>query len=432
MTDPPRKAWWRSIGPGLITACVVFGPGSLLVSSNVGARYGYDLLWLLVLTGIFMGTYVTLAARIGVVGGASPCTLVAARLGRPAAFILGLNLCLICATFQFGNNLAFVLAAKALVPGIRESLPAQTCVLVAINALIIVFLFSAREIYRVVERIMKVMVALILACFLFNLGVAIARLDPSLSEMLRGLLPGLPEDLTVALPSREDGEIVNPMVLVAGLVGTTFSVGGAFFQGNLVRERGWTIRDYRNGFGDAIAGVSVLACVSLVIILTTATVIRGREASDIGVLAESLAPLLGPTAYTVFCIGLLAVASNPFLINAMIGGTILADGAGLPARLSDPWPRFLTVLVLLLGMGVAIAALHTGERPVDLVIFGQALTVLGNPLMAVTLLWLANRRDVLGEYRNRLVHNVFGALGLGAVVVLAVYVLKLLMMKLGL
>jgi len=82
---------------------------------------------------------------------------------------------------------------------------------------------------------------------------------------------------------------------------------------------------------------------------------------------------------------------NPFLINAMIGGSILADGIGKPPKLSDQWPRRFTVVVLLAGMVVAMLALRTGQKPVKLIIFGQALTVIGNPLMAVTILWLANR-----------------------------------------
>ena len=101
-----REPWWRSIGPALITACVVFGPGSLLISSNVGARHGYDLVWLLIVTGVLMGTYMTMGARIGVMGGATPCQLIAARLGRVAAAVIGINLCLICSAFQFSNNLA--------------------------------------------------------------------------------------------------------------------------------------------------------------------------------------------------------------------------------------------------------------------------------------------------------------------------------------
>jgi manganese transport protein len=61
-----RVSILRSIGPALITACVVFGPGSLIISANVGATYGYDLVWLLVLTGLLMGTFMTMSARVGV------------------------------------------------------------------------------------------------------------------------------------------------------------------------------------------------------------------------------------------------------------------------------------------------------------------------------------------------------------------------------
>ena len=133
-----RPPWWRSIGPALITACVVFGPGSLLISSNVGATYGYDLLWLLAFTGLMMGVFLTMGARIGVVGGATPCTLIARRLGRPAAALVGLTLCLICGAFQFSNNLAVIAAAGAFMP---EGAPewAVPAILVAFNLSIISF-----------------------------------------------------------------------------------------------------------------------------------------------------------------------------------------------------------------------------------------------------------------------------------------------------
>ncbi|MCH8216210.1 MAG: divalent metal cation transporter [Planctomycetes bacterium] len=115
--SPTPRRWWYSVGPALITACMVFGPGSLLVSANVGATHGCELLWLLELTGVLMGTFMIMAARIGVVGGASPCTLVARHLSRPAAIVIGLTLFLVCAIFQFGNNLAFATAAVALIAG---------------------------------------------------------------------------------------------------------------------------------------------------------------------------------------------------------------------------------------------------------------------------------------------------------------------------
>lgn len=422
-----RRPLWHSIGPALITACVVFGPGSLIISSNVGATYGYRLLWLLLLTGLLMGTFMTMGARIGVCGGASPCTLLAQRLGRPAALVVGLTLCLVCAAFQFSNNLAVALAAGAFLPGsialepvgLTGALPVAAIVVVGLNLAVIVFLFSAREVYRALERLMKVMVAVVLLSFVFNLAVA----RPDVVQVVLGFVPNWPEQIELRVPKRVAGAIADPMILVASLVGTTFSVAGAFFQGNLVREKNWTVADYDRGIFDSVAGVAVLAGVSMIIMITAATVIPGKPADDIGQLALALEPLLGTTAFAVFCVGLFAVAMNPFLINAMIGGTILADGAGLPARMSNRAPRLLTVAVMLLGMGVALFALYSGERPVPLMIFGQAMTVIGNPLMAAALLWLANREDVMGPRRNRWWVNVLGGVGFAVVLLLAVRVL---------
>lgn len=417
-----RCGWWRSIGPALITACVVFGPGSLLINSNVGAKYGYELLWLLILTSVLMGTYTTMAARVGVVGGATPCTLVAGRLGRPVAAVIGINLCLICSAFQFSNNLAVVAAAEALVPRVPP-----VVVLIILNGLIIIFLFTAKQIYRRLEKVVKVMVGIILVSFVINLILA----RPSLIAIIKGLVPGIPESISLGLPHKVEGQIEDPLLLIASLLGTTFSVAAALYQGNLVRERGWTIKKYLHSIGDSIAGVALLTTVSAVLMITTATVIPGKQADNIGVLAQSLQPLLGSTAYIIFCTGLFAVAMNPFLINAMIGGSILADGLGKPARLSDLWSRIFTVGVLLIGMVVAVLALRTGQRPVNLIIFGQALTVIGNPLMAATILWLANQKDIMGERRNTLILNVLGGVGFVVVLFMAIRVLILVILKLS-
>jgi len=432
-----RFPLWRSIGPALITACVVFGPGSLLINSNVGARHGYELLWLLLLAGLLMGTYMTTAARIGVVGGATPCTLVARRLGRPAAAVIGINLCLICTAFQFSNNLAIAVAADAFgvtrIFGDPQQLSDRTKhiidsgVLLIFNAVIIALIFTLKQVYRALERIMKGMVALILICFLVNLLVV----RPDFLSVLKGLIPRLPEGVSFGFPSRGETGITDPMILIASLLGTTFSVAGALYQGNLVREKGWIIKDYDRGIGDSIAGVCVLTGVSAIILITAGTVLLGKPANDIGVLATQLRPLLGRGAYTLFCIGLFAVAMNPFVINAMIGGSILADGIGKPAKLSDLWSRRLTVLVLLIGMVVAMVVINTPIKKVDAIIFGQALTVVGNPLMALTILWLANRKDIMGERRNTIVLNILSGLGLAVVVFMALRVLFRLVLVLS-
>ena len=422
-----RPPWWKSIGPALITACVVFGPGSLVISANVGAKHGYALLWLLLLAGLMMGAYMTMSARAGVIAGATHFGTLRREVGRPFAALCGIVLCLICAAFQFSNNLAIAMVAGAFVPE-AHVFAAQLGAMAALNVLLILFLFRASEVYKAVEKIMKVMVGVVLVSFLFNLILA----KPDLLAVLKGLVPNIPVTLPLGIPKIVDGVINDPLMLIASLVGTTFSVAGAFFQGNLVREKGWTAIDYDRGIGDSIAGVCVLTFVSMMIMVTAGTVIRNESADNIATLATTLQPLLGPTAFIVFCVGLIPIALNPFLINAMIGGTALADGVGLPGRLNDLWPRMFTVGVLVVGFVMASIGLSLNIRPINMMIFGQAMTVIGNPLLAATILWMANRKSIMGERRNRIAGNVLGLIGLAVVALLAVRVLYSLYLRFSL
>ena len=70
--QPVPRAWYQRVGPGLITACVVIGPGSILTSSTVGANNGYSMLWVIVVSVLFLMIYMTLGARLGVITGRSP------------------------------------------------------------------------------------------------------------------------------------------------------------------------------------------------------------------------------------------------------------------------------------------------------------------------------------------------------------------------
>ncbi|HNT88933.1 MAG TPA: Nramp family divalent metal transporter, partial [Candidatus Hydrogenedentes bacterium] len=186
-----RAPWWRSIGPALITACVVFGPGSLVISANVGATYRFELLWLLALAGLLMGAFMTMSARAGVTAGATHFSTIAREIGRPFAALLGAVLCLTCAAFQFSNNLAIALAVGAFAPE-GYVLPVQLAAMAAINVVLVVFLFKAQHIFKSIEGIMKVMVGVVLISFLINLFVA----RPDWMAVVRGLVPRRPEGLS--------------------------------------------------------------------------------------------------------------------------------------------------------------------------------------------------------------------------------------------
>ena len=81
------KRFSHALGPAIIVACVVLGPGSILTSSKIGCQFGYELIWVLIGAGLLMVGAVATSARIGVTLEGTPCEELATRLGRPVAVL---------------------------------------------------------------------------------------------------------------------------------------------------------------------------------------------------------------------------------------------------------------------------------------------------------------------------------------------------------
>lgn len=396
-----------SIGPAIIVASVVMGPGSILASSRVGCDFEYGLVWVVVLTAGLMIGMTALAAHVGVTLPDTPCDRVAARLGRAPAVLVGLVLFGVVACFQFSNNVAVV---AALEPYLGTDGGWPYLVLGVLNLGILAVLFGLRRLYPPVEVLMKALVGLMMLGFLGNLFFA----TPSVGELVAGLVPSLPAALDGSLlPSRGS----DPWLPVQALVGTTFSVAGAFYQAYLVREKGWTRDDLGRGRLDSFVGISVLALLTLTIMATAAATLHGRisgsELTSAVAVGDQLVPLFGEWARLLFSVGLLAGAFSSFLVNVMIGGTVMSDGLGLGARMDDRWPKLFTALALLVGMGVALLVLQ-GSSTLKLVLVAQSLTVVGNPVLALVLLWLAR------SARTPAWMQVLALLGFALTLVLAV------------
>ncbi|RMG35269.1 MAG: divalent metal cation transporter [Planctomycetota bacterium] len=378
--------WFRAIGPGLVTACVVIGPGSILTSTQVGATSGYSRGWVVVVAVAFMLVYMSLAAKLGVVARRSTADILCEKAGRWLAALVGLSVFFIAATFQFGNNLGVHAALSAFLPW------DYWCVL--LNVLAIAFLFGFQNLYRVVERLMAALVAVMLLSFAVNL--AFARPDPA--ALVRGLLPhGIGGQLELSL---------------LGLVGTTFVVTAAYYQSYTARFKGWSVNELSVGLIDARVGAMVMAAITLMLMSTAAAVLRGDRPADVADVAEALEPAFGEAGKAIFCVGLFAAAFSSFIVNSMIGGFILADGLGLGSQPTDRWPRLLTVAVLLTGMLVALYVIESGTKPVGAIVAAQAVTVVASPLMAMVLLWLTNCRDLMGAHRNGWITNLLAGCGL--------------------
>ena len=390
------RRWAQSVGPGLITACVVIGPGSILTSSKIGASEGYSKVWVVLVSVFFMMIYTQLAARLGVASKLSVGDLIRQHVGRPLAVLIGLSVFFIAAAFQFGNNLAVHSALNTML-GFDYGI-------YLVNAIAIVCMFSFRNLYQLLERVMTWMVGFMLVSFALNLCFA----KPSAGEFFSGMIPTLSsESLSVSL---------------LGLVGTTFVIAAAYYQAYLVRFKGWQPEDMRKGMIDARVSAVLMALITLMIMSTAAAVLRGKELASVGDVANQLQPLFGDKGRLVFGLGLFSAAFSSFLVNSMIGGFIFSDGLGLGDRPEQLAPRIFSALVLLVGMFVALFVIKTGVKPVGAIVAAQAVTVLAAPLLAGMLLWLTNQTAVMGNMRNGLWLNVAASLGLLLLVVMSWYV----------
>ncbi|MGB7328609.1 MAG: Nramp family divalent metal transporter [Rubripirellula sp.] len=398
-TDTPlARPWYRRVGPGLITACVVIGPGSIMTSSTVGANKGYSMLWVVVVSVTFMLVYMTMAAKLGAVSRLSPGDLIRKKAGRPLAVSVGLIVFFIAAAFQSGNNIGVAAAFETFV----DSKAIVAGLVVAFNAIAITFLFAFKNLYKVMERLMMVFVAVMLVSFAVNL----LTLQPDPTAIVRGFVPSA-GTIDIAL---------------LGLIGTTFVISGAFYQAYLVQQKGWSEAEVQSGIIDARVGAVIMALITIMLMSTAAAGLYTGlplTLSDPVAVAEALEPTFGTTGKFIFCLGLFSAAYSSFLINSMTGGFICSDGLGLGSGAHDRWPRIITALGLLAGMIVGLATLLFDFDRTPTIIAAQAVTVVGAPLVAGVLLWLACSVDVMGKFVASPLTKIVAGMGLAILLAMA-------------
>lgn len=396
--QPATRKWYQAIGPGIITACVVIGPGSILTSNKIGASNEYSMIWVVVVACIFMMFFMSMGARVGVLAKSSPADLIRDHLGgtfgKSLAVIVGISVFCISTAFQFGNNLGVQSAFN-----VYLDKSVTIWLVIGFNALSISFLFAFKDFYKALEKIMMIFVGLMLLCFAINLIFA----KPNIASLGTGFLPL--------------GAEINLDTL--GLVGTTFVVAAAYFQCYLARQKGWSVKELKNGLVDARVGSIIMATLTIMLMATAGTVLVGKNLANVEQVAAGLEPAFGSTGKLLFCIGLFSAAYSSFLVNSMIAGFILSDGLQLGASAGEKGPKFITTLVLLTGMVVALAVVLLGFDPVPAVVFAQAVTVIGNPLLAGMLLWFTNNKKIMGDQTNGPITNLVGILGIVILLIMA-------------
>lgn len=376
----------KSLGPGFITASVVLGPGSIAVASRIGSEQGYSFLWVIVLAAICMVVYTSMSVRFGIKNEQSILGAIAKKYGRWFAILVGISSFISASSFQFGNNLGIGIGMEG-ITGVDERVWPLIFTFFAI-----VLLFWAQNLYKVLEKVMMILVMVMIFAFFVNLFLA----KPDVGHLVKGFLP-----LSFSLKDID---------IIAALVATTFAVNGAIYQSYLVQDKGWKISNLKRGLQDSYMGIFFLALISILIIVTSAASLKptGITVNSAADMALQLEALFGSYAKIIFSLGLCAAAFSSLMVNAVIGGGLLSDGLGLGRSMNEKMPKVFTTAVLLLGMFVAV--FFRGDVIYALVI-AQASTIMSVPLIAIGMCLILNSKEVMGIFRNNGRQNIWALVG---------------------
>lgn len=392
-------AWLRLLGPGMITAALVFGPSKVTLTSKLGADYGFDLLWIVVVAIFFMVIFTAMAARIGMASDVSFLSLIRQKWGSTVAVLSGVGVFLVCASFQAGNSIGIGISIAELF----DSSPKPW--IIAFNLFGIALLFF-RSFYKVLERIMIGLIILMLAAFLVTFFLT----KPSVSQIAGGLVPVVP---------------AGSLGLVIAFMASCFSVVGACYQSYLMQERRRIRPNEKQSGRDSFPGILILGIMSAIVLICAASVLhpQGLKVNSGSDMAKVLEPLFGNYASVFFLIGLFGAAFSSLIGNASLGGTLMSDALGYGSSFNSKVVRGLIALVMVIGATVAVAF---GSLPIQLMIFAQSITIFVVPFIGAALYMIANDRAIMHDLTNARSTKVFGALGVLILAVLAVWNVKTL------
>lgn len=381
-----------SLGPGIITAALVFGPSKMTITSKLGADYGYNVLWIVVVAIFFMMVFTAMGARIGLATSHSLLTTIRHKWGDACAVLVGLGIFLVATSFQAGNSIGVGIAVG------EVSGTSPILWIVVFNLLGISLLFF-RAFYKVLEKLMIFLVALMLFAFTITLFFA----KPDISGIANGLVPQLP---------------VGSTGLVIAFFASCFSIVGAFYQSYLVQERIKINPEIQEKKSNSITGIVILGVMSAIVMICAAAVlnIKGIKVNNASDMARALEPLFGNAAAIFFLIGLFGASFSSLVGNATVGGVLLGDAFRQGSQLSSKVVKFFIALVMLFGAAIAV---KFGKLPLELIVFAQSVTVFLVPFIGLAMYAISNDRKIMGKHVNTVSVKIFAAIGLLILIFLA-------------
>jgi len=366
------------LGPAMVAGVAYLDPGNVASNASAGARYGYLLVWVVVLANTIAWLVQYLSAKLGFSTGASLPELLGRSLQRRGArYAFWVQAELVAMATDIAEVLGGAIALNLLF-----RLPLIVGGIITGTVSLLLLVLTNRRGSRAFERVVTGLVVIIGVGFCA--GILFAPVDGAAAA--GGLVPHFTDSGSVVLAASILGATVMPHAIYAHSALTRDRFGRV--DDGLARQR--VLRATRV---DVTVALAVAGTVNVVILLLAASTLPGVDgAGTLPGAHAAISASLGPVIATLFAVGLLASGLASTSVGAYAGAEIMH---GL---LRAHVPMLIRRLVTLIP---AIVILLIGVDPSNALVLSQVVLSFGIPFALIPLVRYTSRRSLLGKATNR-------------------------------
>ncbi len=384
------RKWINNIGPGPLIAAAFIGPGTVTLCSIAGLDFGFSLLWTLVLSIIATIVLQEMAARLGIVSQKSLSEVIKNEIKNPLTKNIIITLILLAivignAAYEAGNisggvlGLESVFGEKSLnILGLNINFYG---ILLGLIAFIVLFIGN----YKVLEKSLIFLVIIMSVSFVITAVIT----KPDFLKLIEGLF----------IPKFPKGSIL----IIIGLIGTTVVPYNLFLHASLVKEKWNKVSDLKFARNDTIIAIVIGGIVSMCIVISSAS-LEIENINNAADLAKGIEPLYGFISKYILAVGLFSAGITSAITAPLAAAYVTTGCLGWPMKMKSV--KFRTVWMFILIIGVISSSL--GFKSIEIIKFAQVANGILLPVVAGLLIWIVNKKSVLGKFKNSKWQNLTG------------------------
>jgi manganese transport protein len=393
------RAYLAFVGPAVVVSIAYIDPGNFATNIQAGAKYGYGLLWVVVLANLIAMLFQALSAKLGIVTGRNLAEMCRDEFPRPVVWAMWV----ISEVAAMATDLAEFLGGAI---GLALLFQIPLLAGMVITAFVTYgILICDRYGFRPIELIIGSLVGIIALCYLIEMFIAPVDWGAALTHTV--------------VPQIADGEA---LLLAVGIIGATVMPHAIYLHSGLTQQR-TPPRDeearrklVRFSNREVVIALSVAGLVNMAMVMMAAGAFHAGhgDVAEIETAYHTLTPLLGAGAAAVFLVSLIASGVSSSTVGTMAGQVIMQGFVGFRIPI---WVRRLVT------MAPAFVVVALGANATNALVISQVVLSIALPIPMIALLLFTRRADIMGQLVNSRLTQFAALVGTAVVLGLNIFLI---------